>query len=124
MQEVIIHNLDKPHISPVQAYFCSSFLCRLRGLTFRRKLPLNRGLLLVQNRESRLDAAIHMAFVWMDLAVIWISSSGKVVDAKLARAWRPLYVPRKAASYVLELNAVHLNDFSLGDRVDIEKILV
>ncbi len=123
MQEVIIHNLDKPLISPVQVCYCSSFACRLRGLTFHRELPLNSGLLLVQDRESRLDAAIHMLFVWMDLAVIWISSSGEVVDVKLARSWRPVYIPQKSASYILELNAARLNDFTVGDRVKIEKKL-
>ena len=121
MQEVIIHNLDQSQISPIKAYYCSSFLCRLRGLTFRRRLHPDRGLLLVQNRETRLDAAIHMLFVWMDLAVIWINSSYEVVDVRLARSWRPIYLPRRSASYVLELNVARLNDFTIGDRIDIEK---
>jgi uncharacterized membrane protein (UPF0127 family) len=123
MQEVIIHNLDQPQISTIKAFYCSSFPCRLRGLTFRRSLNPDLGLLLVQSRETRLDAAIHMLFVWIDLAVIWINSSEEVVDVRLARSWRPVYLPRRSASYVLELNAARLNDFNVGDRIEIEKIL-
>ncbi len=123
MQEVLIHNLDKPHNSPVRASYCSSFKCRLRGLTFRRELPPNYGLLLVQNHDTRLDSAIHMLFVWMNLAVIWISSSGEIVDARLARAWHPVYIPSKSARYVLELNATRLGDFIVGDRLKIEKTM-
>jgi len=79
------------------------------------------GLLLVQARESRLDAAIHMLFVWMDLAVIWINASDEVVDVKLARRWRLAYVPARPAIYVLELAAERLGDFEVGERVRIEK---
>jgi len=123
MQEVIIHNLNRPQIFPIRADYCSSFLCRLRGLTFRRRLQPDRGLLLVQSRETRLDAGIHMLFVWIDLAVIWINSSEEVVDVRLARSWRPVYLPRSPASYVLELNAARLDDFNVGDRIDIGKTL-
>ena len=123
MQEVIIQNLNQPHVSPIKASYCSTFFCRLRGLTFRRKLYPDRGLLLYQTRETRLDAAIHMLFVWMDLAVIWINSSNEVVDVKLVRSWRPMYMPRRPAVYVLELNATRLKDFSVGDRIAIEKAM-
>jgi uncharacterized membrane protein (UPF0127 family) len=78
------------------------------------------GLLLVQGRDSRLDAAIHMLGVWMDLAVIWINTAGRVVDVRLARPWRPAYLPREPARYVLELAVDHLDNFRIGDRVQIE----
>jgi len=84
-------------------------------------LPLDRGLLLVQGRESQLDAAIHMLFVWIDLAVVWINAANQVVDVKLARRWRLAYVPERPAVYVLELVAERLEDFKVGDRVRIEQ---
>ncbi|MBN1146919.1 MAG: DUF192 domain-containing protein [Anaerolineales bacterium] len=90
-------------------------------MTFRRNLPPGQGLLLVQGRESRLDAAIHMLFVGMDLAVVWINATGEVVDVKLARRWRLAYVPARPAIYVLELAAERLEDFKVGERVQIEK---
>lgn len=100
--------------------YCTSFLCKLRGLTFRRTIPNNWGLLMVYTHDNRVDTAIHMMFVYFDLAVVWINAAGEVVDVKLAKAWRPFYAPQKPARYVLEMAAGHLNDFSVGDRVSIE----
>ena len=51
---------------------------------FRSSLANDEGLLLVEARDSRLDTAIHMLFVPMDLAVIWINSKYSVVDTVLA----------------------------------------
>lgn len=117
MQHRVVHNLSRPAVPPVQARYCASFFCRLRGLTFRRSLPPEAGLLLVQERESRVDAAIHMFFVWIALAVVWITNAGEVVDVRLARPWHPLYLPKRAARYVLELPAARLADFRIGEWV-------
>ncbi|MGD1995863.1 MAG: DUF192 domain-containing protein [Anaerolineae bacterium] len=81
---------------------CDSFLCRLRGLTFRRGLARDEGLLLVGKRESRVETAIHMFFVFFPIAAVWLDGEGKVVDARLARPFRPLYVPRRPARDILE----------------------
>jgi Uncharacterized ACR, COG1430 len=106
LRRVAIQNLNRPQAGTFQAVYCVSFLCRLRG----------------QERDSRLDAAIHMFFVWIDLAVVWIDSANQVVDVKLARRWRPFYMPQGPARYVLELNAAQLNDFKVGDRLSIETL--
>ena len=76
--------------------------------------------MLVQSRENRLDAAIHMLFMWVDLAVVWINAAREVVDVQLARRWRPIYVPAQPAMYVLELADGHLEDFKVGDQVRFE----
>jgi uncharacterized membrane protein (UPF0127 family) len=121
MRQVIIRNLSQPLSRPLIARYCVSFSCRLRGLTFQRALPEDWGLLLVQERDSRLDAAIHMLFVWMDLAVVWINSAGKVVDVCLARRWRPAYVPKSPARYVLETDPARLPEFNVGDEIRFEE---
>jgi len=120
MQQVNIYNLSCPQKPSIAAKYCVSFLCRLRGLMFRRSLKPEEGLLLVQSRESRLDAAIHMLFMWIDLAVIWINAASEVVDVRLARRWRLMYIPTQPAIYVLELAAEHLEDFKVGDKVKFE----
>jgi uncharacterized membrane protein (UPF0127 family) len=121
MKHALVHNLSCPEQPPVVAVYCASFFCQLRGLTFRRSLAPEAGLLLVQKRDSRLDAAIHMLGVFMDLAVAWINAAGEVVDVCLARRWRPFYVPRRPARYVLEMPPGRLGDFHIGDRVHIEQ---
>ena len=120
-QEINIINLSRPLAQTIQARYCDTFLCRLRGLTFRKSLPIKTGLLLVQNRDSRMDASIHMLFMWMDLAVVWINSSLQVVDVKLARRWKLAYLPQQPARYVLELPIDCQSDFVVGDVVKFEQ---
>jgi uncharacterized membrane protein (UPF0127 family) len=119
-EQVVIHNLSRPKFKPIPARHCASFLCRLRGLTFRSNIPINWGLLLVQKGDSRLDASIHMLGVFTDLTVVWINSDKEVVDVRLARSWHPVYLPQRPAKYVLELAPEHINDFIVGDRIKIE----
>ena len=120
MKIIRLENRNQPLPAPLQAIYCDSFLCRLRGLMFRSQLASEEGLLLVQERDSRLDAAIHMLFVFMDLAVVWINSKNVVVDTVLARAWRPAYAPRQAAKYILEIHPSRLNEFKIGDHVEFQ----
>ncbi len=120
MKTILLENKNQPLLSPLHALYCDSFLCRLRGLMFRSSLAPDNGLLLVEARESRLDTAIHMLFVFMDLAVIWINSEKIVVDTILARAWRPAYAPHKPARYILEIHPDRINEFKIGDRVEFQ----
>ena len=116
-----ITNLSRPLAQTIQARYCDTFFCRLRGLTFRKSLPFKTGVMLVQSRDSRLDASIHMLFMWMDLAVVWINSSLRVVDVKLARRWKLAYLPQQPARYILELPVDCLADFVVGDKVKFEQ---
>jgi len=84
---------------------------------FRKSLSVEEGLLLVYGADSRMDSSIHMMFVWFDLAVIWINSTGEVVDTVLARQWKPAYFPKNPARYVLEIVPERLGEFQVGDRV-------
>jgi uncharacterized membrane protein (UPF0127 family) len=96
---------------------CSSFLCRLRGLTFRRRLRDDEGLLLVGRRENRADAAIHMFFVFFSIAAIWLDRNGRVVDVRLACPFQPLYIPRAPARDVLEGPPTLLERVRVGERL-------
>jgi len=119
---VLIVNKDHSLPSPLQAVYCDSFLCRLRGLMFRSHLEAGRGLLLVQGRDSRVDTSIHMLFVYMDLGVIWINTAKAVVDTVLARSWRLAYAPRQAARYILEIAPTRLGEFQIGDHLEFQNV--
>ena len=121
MRQVIVHNRDRPLDHLLRVVYCDTFLCHLRGLTFRRRIKSDEGLLLVQDRDSRLEAAIHMLGVWFDLTAIWINTEGRIVDVRLVRSWRPVYVPKHPAKYVLELSTEWINDFRIGDEVFFEE---
>ena len=118
--EIIVNN--QPLALPLIAVYCDTFLCRLRGLMFKRELALETGLLLVQARDSRIDTSIHMLAVFMDLGVVWIDSKFAVVDIIIAKSWRPAYFPVKPAKYILEVQPARTADFHLGDRVTFNEI--
>jgi uncharacterized membrane protein (UPF0127 family) len=96
---------------------CASFLWRLRGLTLRRTLGHDEGLLLVGRREGRPETTIHMFLVFFPIAAIWLDRNGRVVDAQLARPFRPLYVPRVPARDVLEGPPALLERVRVGDQL-------
>jgi uncharacterized membrane protein (UPF0127 family) len=117
---IIIRNPKNTESTPIKARYCESFISRLRGYTFRHQIEPGEGLVLVENHESRLDTAIHMLFVWTDLAVFWIDSNHVVVDRVLAKSWRPAYIPRKAAQFVLEVHPDRIREFEIGDQLRFE----
>jgi uncharacterized membrane protein (UPF0127 family) len=119
---VHIQLLNRPESLPIRARYCDTFFCQLRGFTFRRSILPDEALLLVQARDNRLEAGIHMLGVWFDLSVFWIDSQGIVVDSVLARRWRPAYLPKRPARYILEMAPGRQHELHVGDLVSIEKI--
>jgi hypothetical protein len=120
MRIVKITNHSRPLAQALTANYCDSFLCHLRGLTFVKSLDPHQALLMVYPSNSRLDTAIHMLFMWIDLGVAWVNHAGCVVDVRLARRWRPWYIARQPASFVLEMHVSRLVDFQIGDKVTFE----
>ena len=104
------------------ARWCSSRLCRLRGLQFRRHLKPGEALILVKDKDSIANTSIHMFFVFFSIAAIWINQKGKVTSAQLAKPWRPYYASPEPASYVLETAPEFLEKISVGDFVDFVEI--
>ncbi len=123
MKFIRIVNQTHPTGNPIQAKYCQSFFCQLRGLMFTSVLPKNSGVLLVQSSDSRMNSSIHMMFMRIDLAVFWINSEFSVVEKVLAHRWKLGYIPKSPARYVLETNIANLNDFNIGDKVSFEETL-
>lgn len=102
------------------ARWCDTFFSKWQGFTWRRTLAPDEGLILVEKKDSRVNTAIHMFFVFFDLGVVWINGEGRVVDKVLARPWRPSYAPREAARYVLETHPDLLQKIEIGDHIRFE----
>ncbi len=113
----MVENRTRGKVVLARVKWCRSFLCRLRGLTFRRRLPAEEGLLLVEGKASIATTAIHMFFVFFPIAAIWLDDSFRVVDAKLARPFHPFYAPRAPARYVLEATPTLLYQIAIGDQL-------
>jgi uncharacterized membrane protein (UPF0127 family) len=121
-KSISIENKSRKIDGTLKIKFCNTFLCQLRGLTFRSRLAREEGLLLVGKRDSRLDSSIHMLFVLFDLSVIWINSNMQVVDKVLAKSWRPAYFSKQPAKYALEVHPEHWGDFEIGDRIQFKNV--
>jgi uncharacterized membrane protein (UPF0127 family) len=102
----------------LRAIWCQSYLCRLRGLSFRRVLPEGTGLLLINSKENKSGSSIHMWWVFFPLGIVWLDASLVVVDKKLAQPWK-FYVPEQPASYILEGSPSILEGIKIGDRLEI-----
>jgi len=87
---------------------------------FQNSIDMDAGLLMIYSSESLTNAAIHMFFVGMDLGVIWLDSSQKIVDKQLAKSWQPFYTPASPAKYILEIHPDRLPEFELGDILNFE----
>jgi len=87
---------------------------------FQPPLAAGEGLLLVQGRESRAEAAIHMLFMRTDLTAVWTNADYEVVDVQIAHRWHPLVIPKKPAKYVLEIAPERFTEFEIGDRLRFE----
>lgn len=118
MSQVIVQNLTRPLPRPISVKYCQSFGAKLRGLMLKPEIAQEEGILLVEQRDSRMDTAIHMLFMRFDIAAIWINSEMTVVDARLVRKWQPVIVPARPARYVLETHPGQLQYFNVGDRVE------
>ena len=73
--------------------------------------------------ESKVNSSIHMLFMFMDIAVVWLDSTGKVVDKKLAKPWRLSYVPQQAAQYYIEANPALLERVEIGDTLQFNEVV-
>lgn len=121
MAKVTLNNLTHPFRSPLFAEYRPDFLGKLLGLMFKTSLPADQSLLMAEEKESRVNTAIHMAFMNFDIGVIWLDSQWRVVDTRLARRWITLAMPKIAAKYTLEINPGRLSEFNYGDQIEIIK---
>ncbi len=112
----VVHQATGRVLIP-QARWCNSFGSKLRGFTWQRSLAPTNGLVLVEKKDSRVNTAIHMLFVFFELGVLWVNDAGRVVDTALAKPWRLSYAPQAPARYVIEGHPQLLSAVQTGDRI-------
>lgn len=100
--------------------WCASYWCHLKGLQFQRSLAPTEGLIFVRKGMSVVSTTIHMFFCFFPIGVVWLDRDLKVVDAKLAKPWRPSYAPQSPAQYYIEANTHILDRVSMGDQLQFE----
>ncbi|NDJ53821.1 MAG: hypothetical protein GYB68_12170 [Chloroflexi bacterium] len=101
-----------------QVSWCDRFFCKLAGLMFRVRLDDGEGLMFVYPTATRANATIHMMFMFMSIATIWMDDDFKVVDKAHAKPWRLAYAPSQPARYVLETHPSLLDQIEIGDQLE------
>lgn len=109
-------------VLPLRIRPCDTFWRRLRGLMFRLRVAPDEGLLFIESAETRTGTSIHMLFVFCSIAVVWLGTDGTVVDKRLAKPFRPLYVPKAPARYFLEGPPALLDWVQVGEVLVIEEL--
>ena len=117
----VIRKAGTGEVVLARALWCQNFWCHFRGLMLRRTLPDDEGLLFIFRRQSVTETTIHMMFMLFAIAVVWINEEGIVVDKKLAKPWRPVYAPAKAARYLIEARPVVLDRVNVGDHLTFDE---
>lgn len=120
MKESILLNQSRELQSPMRIAHCLSYWCHFKGLSFRKSIPSDWGLLLEYPNESRVETSIHMLGMKFDLGIVWIDANIKVVDAKLAKRWKSFLFPKAPAKYALEILPERLPEFNIGDQLTFE----
>jgi uncharacterized membrane protein (UPF0127 family) len=119
----ILRNANTNDVILARVRLCKGFWCHFKGLQLVPRLPDDEGLLFITDKEGRTHTAIHMFFMFFNIAVIWLDASGKVVDAKLAKVWRPAYAPAAPAQYFLEANPQLLERIKVGDVLRFDEVV-
>ena len=120
MKRVTVRQRANGQVLLTGAEWGDSFFSRLRGMMFRSSLAEGEALILVEARDSRATASIHMFFMAFPIAAVWVNGAGRVVDKALAQPWQPYYAPREPARYTIETHPAFLERVAVGDEVDFE----
>lgn len=121
MKTVDINNTTKP-VPPSTVKLCDTYFSRLMGLMFSKPIPKEGGIIMDEKFSSKMNAAIHMLFVNFPITVLWLDPDLVVVDKVLAKPWRPAYVPKAPARWVVELHASRMDDFAEGDHLALNEV--
>lgn len=79
---------------------CKTFFSKLMGLMFSKR----KNIVLILNKESRLNAIIHMFFVFYPIDVYWLDKNKKIVDQRKRVRPFTFAVPKNKAKYIVEIS--------------------
>lgn len=117
----IINNATQEEVL-AHGKWCVSLWCHFKGLMFRRNLAPSTGLIFVRKSDSIVNTSIHMFFCFFPIGVVWVNGEMEVVDAKLAKPWRPYYASKAPARYFIEAKPDILERVTIGDKLRFDTI--
>ncbi len=93
----LIRNTRTNEVVLARAKWAASAWAHFIGLQFRSSLPEDEGILFVYGSESIANTAIHMFFVFMSIAVVWLDAQWNSGRYETGQPWRAYYAPRTKA---------------------------
>jgi uncharacterized membrane protein (UPF0127 family) len=94
---------------------------RMKGLMFEDQTKFDYALVMVMPKEGRIEASIHMMFVFFPIDVLFLDSNKKIVDIVTLNPFHLNHTPKKASKYVIELPAKSAKSAKIGDFVSWSK---
>lgn len=95
-----------------------SFFLRFKGLMFEKKKRFDYALVFPLESKGRLEASIHMLFMFFPIDVLWLDEQKRVVDKREAlKPWILNATPKKAAKYIIELPQGKAKEILLGNQL-------
>ncbi|MFH1752085.1 MAG: DUF192 domain-containing protein [archaeon] len=113
----MLENLSTKKTIIKKVKLAESFLSKFLGLMFSK--PRNQALIFVLNDCSRVNASIHMLFVFYSINVYYLNEKKFVVDKKEnLKPFTLNYTPKKPAKYFIEIPAEFAKEkVSVGDKL-------
>ena len=118
MKSVLVRNLSNQIATPLQLGVCDNFFTRLQGLMFSKEMDCAGGLFFLNLSEDKINSAIHMFFMNFDLTIIWVDSTGRVVDKIIAKRWKTIAAPASGAKFILEAHTDRFLEYNIGDLLE------
>jgi uncharacterized membrane protein (UPF0127 family) len=97
---------DKERLCSVRV--ADTFISRLMGLMFKKRLPDDEGLLIEYSSHFG-SKSIHGFFMRFSLDLIFINGSKQVVELASLKPWR-FFSPKVDCKWVLEVNKGFIKD--------------
>ena len=93
---------------------------KFRGLMLRRKL--DKALVFLLDRETKIGAAIHSFFVLFSFDIIWLDVGKRIVDMRTVRPFRLIEMPREKAKYFIELpkGSIKKSGVKMGQKINFD----
>lgn len=112
----MLFNKTKKKKIVARVKIAGSFFRRFRGLMLENKKNFDYALVFPFEKESRLEASIHMLFMRFPIDVLWLDARRHVVDKRAAlKPWMLHAAPKKAAAFIVELPQGKAKGTSIGD---------
>jgi len=113
----LLYNKTKKTKVIDKVLIADNFFKKLKGLMFEKKIDY--ALIFPLSFESRINASIHMFFVFFPIDVLFLNSKKKVVDKKEnLKPFTLICIPRKPASFVIELPLNKAKNIELNDELE------